>query len=104
MPAGMSQEVLAIIDVIGNHVRTEILRRLARSPMTAVDLAADIDIAHSSVHRHLVHLEERGLVSADAEPGHRRGNKGLLWATVPEKVTAMDEAWIKYALGEATKQ
>jgi ArsR family transcriptional regulator len=100
LPQGMTEEVAAIIEVLGNHARTEILRRLARQPMTAVDLAADLDVAHSSVWRHLVLLEEQGLVAADAEPGRRRGNKNVVWSTVPQRVREMGTRWIEYASGD----
>ncbi len=100
LPQGMTEEVAAIIEVLGNHVRTEILRRLAQQPMTAVDLAAELDVAHSSVWRHLVLLEERGLVTADADPGRRRGNKHVVWATVPDRVREMGTQWIAYASGD----
>jgi ArsR family transcriptional regulator len=99
LPQGMTEEVAAIIEVLGNHVRTEMLRRLAQQPMTAVDLAAELDVAHSSVWRHLVLLEERGLVIADADPGRRRGNKHVVWATVPDRVREMGTQWIEYASG-----
>jgi predicted transcriptional regulator len=96
----MPGEVLAIIDVLGNHLRSEILRRLARCPMTAVDLAAELDVAHSSVHRNLVQLERHGLVQADAEPGRRRGNKQLVWSTDPAMVAQLGRRWIDYASGQ----
>lgn len=97
-PAGMPQEVLAIIDVIGSQSRTEILRLLsARGPRTALDLAADMEIPHATVHRHLVQLERCGLIAADAAPGHRRGQK-VLWRVVSEKVRELGQTWISYAL------
>lgn len=99
LPAGMPEEVARIIEVLGNHARTEILRRLAHQPMTAVDLAAELDVAHSSVWRHLVQLEEHGLVKAEGDPGKRRGNKSLVWETVPERVTELGRRWIDYANG-----
>lgn len=95
----MPREVLAIIDVIGNHARTEILRRLAHSPRSAVDLAAELEVAHSSVHRHLLKLEEQGLVEADVDPGQRRGRKTVIWRTVPERVAELGQLWIGYASG-----
>jgi predicted transcriptional regulator len=96
----MTEEVAAMIEVLGSHVRTEVIRRLAQQPMTAVDLAVELGVAHSSVWRHLVLLEERGLVTADADPGRRRGNKHLVWATVPERVAEMGRQWIEYASGD----
>ena len=100
LPQGMTEEVAEIIEVLGNHARTEILRRLAQRPMTAVDLAAGLDVSHTSVWRHLVLLEEHGLVTADVEPGRRRGNKNVVWGTVPERVREMGTRWSEYASGD----
>ena len=100
-PREMPREVVDLVDVIGNHARTEILRRLSAGPLSAMELAAVLDIHHASVHRHLVRLEEHGLVTAstDAEPGHRRGNKGVRWSVVPERVEQLGRQWIEYASG-----
>lgn len=67
--------------------------------MTALELAAAIDIGHSSVHRHLVVLEERGLVAADSEPGHRMGRTVVTWSLVPERVEEYGRLWINYSTG-----
>jgi len=100
LPEGMNEGVAASIEVLGNHARTEILHRLAQQPMSAVDLAAELEFAHSSVWRHLVLLEERGLVDADVEPGRRRGNKHVKWRTVPERVRELGTLWIDYSSGD----
>ncbi len=97
MPADMPLEVQAIIDVIGNSARTEILRILTRQPMSAVDLAAVLEVHHASVHRHLTKLESYGLVAATAAAGQRRGNKHVVWSTVPERVSALGAQWVAYA-------
>ena len=71
MPGDMPDDVLAAIDVIGNNVRTEILRRLAQSQLTAHDLAERIGVHVGSVHRHLVVLEQHNLVTTDVDPERR---------------------------------
>lgn len=98
MPGEMPEEVLSAIDVIGNNVRTEILRRLAQDAATARDLAEQIGVHHGSVHRHLVVLEEHGLVTTDVDPGKRRGQK-VVWRTDRDKVAELGEIWARYASG-----
>lgn len=98
MPGDMPEEVLAAIDVIGNNVRTEILRRLAQRPATAGDLAEQIGVHHGSVHRHLVVLEQHELVTTDVDPGKRRGQT-VVWRTDTAKVAEWAEVWARYASG-----
>ena len=95
----MPQEVLDIIDVIGNHARTEILRRVAHEASTATELGEAMGISRSSIFRHLDELERHGLVVADVEPGQRRGNKTVRWSGVPERVEELGRQWISYASG-----
>lgn len=85
-----------MIDVIGNAVRTQVLRQLAQSSLTALELAEQLGVNHSSVHRQLVLLEQHGLVTADRDPGHRRGQE-VRWSTVSEKVAELGQVWIRYA-------
>lgn len=89
-----------MIEVIGNKVRTEILRELATGSATAAELSDRIEVAHSSVHRNLLRLEELGLVVADAEIGNRRGSTSVIWSSVPDRVLELGQAWIRYASGE----
>lgn len=98
MPEDLPKGVRVAIDVIGNNVRTEILRVLARQPMTTAELAERIEIHHASVHRHLVLLEEKGLVTADVGRGRRRGQT-VTWRTNTEKVAQVGKVWIDYASG-----
>lgn len=98
MPGDMPDDVLAAIDVIGNNVRTEILRRLAQSQLTAHDLAERIGVHVGSVHRHLVVLEQHNLVTTDVDPGRRRGQT-VLWRTDRAEVAEWAELWARYASG-----
>lgn len=100
IPAGMPKEVLAIIDVIGNNVRTEVLRCLSVQPMTAVELGEALEMAASSLHRHLTTLEERGLVRADVRPGQRRGGRTVTWSADREQVLKLAAQWGAYATGD----
>lgn len=96
MPEGMPEEVLVVIDIIGNNVRTQLLRSLSGEPQTALELAEELGVHHASVHRHLALLEEYGLVIADVDRGHRQG-KTVRWSTVRTKVEEFGQLWIRYA-------
>lgn len=98
MPEDLPEGVRVAIDVIGNNVRTEILRVLARQPMTTIELAEQMRVHHASVHRHLGRLEENGLVTADVGRGRRRGQT-VTWRTNTEKVAEVGKVWIDYASG-----
>ena len=87
-----------MIEVIGNHTRTEILRLLAVRRMTTVELAEVLEVAHSSIHRNLALLETHGLVTASVEAAaRRRGNKDVTWTTNQAKVAELGAQWIAYA-------
>ena len=95
----MPEGVRSVIDVIGNNVRTEILRRLSRQPLTAIELAEQVGVHHASVHRHLTHLEQHDLVIADVGPGHRRGQT-VTWRTNSKRVGEFGRIWVDYATGD----
>jgi ArsR family transcriptional regulator len=99
MPEGMPEEVQIIIDIIGNKVRTAVLRYLSEEPRTSIELAELLEVHHASIHRHLVLLEEHGLVVADVERGHRQG-KTVLWSTVRGKVEELGQMWVRYATAD----
>jgi DNA-binding transcriptional ArsR family regulator len=99
MPEDMPEGVRVAIDVIGNNVRTEILRVLARQPLTTLELAERIRVHHASVHRHLVLLEKHGLVIADVGRGRRRGQT-VTWRTDKKKVAEVGKLWIDYTSGD----
>lgn len=98
MPGDMPERVLITIDVIGNNVSTEILRRLARKALTAREIADQIGVHVGSVHRHLVVLEQHELVTTDVDPGKRRGQT-VIWRTDTAKVAQCGEVWVRYASG-----
>lgn len=99
MPGDMPEEVLVAIELMGNNVRTEILRRLSRQPSTAHELAERIEVHAASVHRHLVLLEEHHLVSADVEPAERRRFQTVTWQTHRGRVAELGRLWADYASG-----
>ena len=100
MPGDMPEEVLVAIEIIGNNVRTEILRRISERGLTALELADRIGVHPASIHRHLIALEQHGLVSADVAPGRRRG-KSVTWRTETDRVTEVGRTWVRYSCSSA---
>lgn len=96
---GQPEEVRAAIDVIGNQVRTEILRRLSLEALTAPQLANVLGVNRFSVLRHLGVLESLGLVLADRPSGERRG-VSVHWTTDPARVAQIGDGWAAYARGK----
>jgi DNA-binding transcriptional ArsR family regulator len=100
-PPNMPEEVLAMLDAIGNSARTEILRHLSVQPLSTPDLAKAIGVDHSRVLRHLAVLEDLGLVSADHPRGSRRGvGRVVMWETNQQRVNEVAMAWRAYASGK----
>lgn len=93
------EEVRAAIDVIGNQVRTEILRRLSLESLTAPELAESLAVSRFSVLRHLTALESLGLVTADRPIGARKGVT-VHWTTDADRVSKVGTSWTAYATGE----
>lgn len=102
-PPRMPEGVVAIIDAIGNSVRTEILRHLSLQAMSATQLAEVIEADPRVVRRHLEVLEDLGLVAADHPRGDRRA-KGriVLWETDHARVEEVGKIWIDYVTGRSS--
>lgn len=94
-PSNMPDEVLVAIEVIGNNVRTELLRQLTAQPLTALELAERVGVHSASVHRHLVLLEERGLIFTEVQKGQRRGQT-VKWQTQQARVAELGRLWVEY--------
>ena len=72
--ADWSPEIEAAVATFGNRARNEILRYLAHhSPATRGDIVAAVSSEAPSVAKHLIILEEAGVITADREPGQRHG-------------------------------
>ena len=99
-PPTMPEEVLAIIDAIGNSARTEILRHLSSQAMSTRELADVVGVEHSRILRHLAVLEGLDLVVADHPRGERRGvGRIVLWTTNRKRVEEVGRHWTAYAAG-----
>jgi DNA-binding transcriptional ArsR family regulator len=97
----MPREVAAIIDAIGNRLRTEILSLIADTAMTASDLAEATGGDVTTIRRHLAVLEELGLVDADRPPDDRGPGRGrfVLWKTNHQRAEEVGRRWIGYVTG-----
>jgi DNA-binding transcriptional ArsR family regulator len=63
--------VLRVFALFGHPVRVVIFQRLARSPMTAGELAQTLPVSRTAVVQHLKRLEAAQLVASSAQ-GRRR--------------------------------
>ena len=84
---------LRVFALFGHPVRVVMFQRLARSPMTAGDLAQTLPVSRTAVVQHLKRLETAQLVESSSE-GRRRiyqiDRRGLAPLT----------RWLKRQLGE----
>lgn len=86
--------------ILDNLTRREILRMIAITPHTAVEIADGLEfeptepggapkkLDRSSIMRHLKLLEEGGYVEADVPPAERLGRNDVNWSSKPEQVDA----------------
>ncbi len=101
-PPGMPEEVARVVEIISNAVRTEILHFLSREALTAMEISQLTGVIHSSIHRHLVMLEDAGLVKADHEP-HRRRGREVRWSADVPRIESVAATWAAYASGRSSQ-
>ncbi len=75
--------------------RRRIVDLLRRSPLTANELAAKLDLTHNAVRTHLTALQREGLVR---EAGLQRGGTrpAVVYALVPRAESALSTAYIPF--------
>jgi DNA-binding transcriptional ArsR family regulator len=97
----MPREVAAIVDAIGNRLRTEILSLIADTAMTASDLGEATGADVTTIRRHLATLEDLSLVEADRPPDDRGPGRGrfVLWKTNHHRAEEVVRLWIDYVTG-----
>jgi DNA-binding transcriptional ArsR family regulator len=80
-----------VFDALGNPLRRDIVRRLARGPMSVGRLASAFTVSRPAISRHLAVLESAGLVA------HEAAGTRNVYALDPRgfKATreALDEFW-----------
>ena len=64
---GSFRAVLRVFGLFGHPIRVVIFQRLARTPMTAGDLANGLPVSRTAVVQHLKLLQAAQLVSARSE-------------------------------------
>ena len=84
---------LRVFSLFGHPVRVVMFQRLARSPMTAGDLAKTLPVSRTAVVQHLKRLEAAQLVESSAE-GRRRVYR------VDRRGLAPLTRWLQRHLGE----
>lgn len=63
----------AVFTALSDPTRREVIRRLSlEGPVTLAELAADLPVTRQAVSKHLVVLEEAGLVTASGDSRRRR--------------------------------
>lgn len=85
-----------MVEIVGNAVRTEILRALSLNAMTGRELARTLEVSHTTVHRYLALLEEQGLVVTKTQAGRRQGQQ-VVWSADAERIAEIGQQWISYA-------
>lgn len=84
---------LRVFALFGHPVRAIIFQRLARSPMTAGDLADTLPVTRTAVVQHLKRLEAARLLTSSSE-GRRRMYQ------IDRRGLAPLGRWLKRHLGE----
>lgn len=92
-PAADFRAVLRVFALFGHPLRAVIFQRLARSPMTAGELAGTLPISRTAVVQHLKRLEAARLLESSSE-GRRR-----IYRIDPRGLAPLAR-WLKRHLGE----
>ncbi len=66
-------ETAAVFSALSDDTRREVMRRLsAEGPSTLAELAAELPVSRQAVSKHLVVLEEAGLVASEGDTRRRQ--------------------------------
>lgn len=91
VPRSWPHDVEVSVTALFNRARCEMIRHLVHhGPCTRGDIVANVACSEPSVAKHLLILEDAGVISADVAPGRRQGRA--------PRYTA-NEARIKYLIG-----
>lgn len=93
-------EVEIAVGMIGSRAQADMIRHLSRmGPSTAGELAEATGISRPSLNRHLVALEEAGVVTASPPAGDRAG-KTVRYTAQIDRVRELAEKYLRYVSGE----
>ena len=91
-----SPEAEIAMTTFGNRTRNEIIRYLLEhGPEPRGEIVANVDASDASVAKHLVLLEDAGIVEADVEPGRRHG-RAPRYSVNPDRIRVLLEAHLQY--------
>jgi DNA-binding transcriptional ArsR family regulator len=69
--AAQFRQALALFAIFGHPIRVVMFQRLAKTPMTAGELAQTLPVSRTAVVQHLKRMEAARLVAAEAQGRHR---------------------------------
>lgn len=93
-----SADVEAAVATFGNRSRNEILRYLsAHGPSTRGDIVDAVSAGEPSVAKHLLALEDAGVVTADVEAGRRHG-RSPRYAANAVRIKELLDAHLQYLM------
>ena len=91
-----SSDVEVAVSTFGNRARNEIIRFLvANGPAARGDIVNNVSAGEPSVAKHLLFLEESGVVRADVEPGRRHG-RAPRYSVDAERIRTLLDAHHRY--------
>lgn len=89
-------EAEVAMTTFGNRTRNEMIRYLLEhGPQPRGEIVDNVDASEASVAKHLVVLEDAGVIGADVEPGRRHG-RAPRYSVNPERIKALLEAHLRY--------
>jgi DNA-binding transcriptional ArsR family regulator len=96
-PPGQSQEVIAVMEIMGSRAASAILNMLStEGPLITAEIARRLRIDYNrGAHRLLVDLRKAGLVKSESVDG--RGT--MRWSVVPEELPRAAKKWLDYVSG-----
>ncbi|PXA63972.1 hypothetical protein CVS29_17505 [Arthrobacter psychrochitiniphilus] len=91
-----SPEARIAMTTFGNETRNDIiLYLLEHGPEPRGEIVANVDASDASVAKHLVFLEDAGIVGADVEPGRRHGRAPRYFVN-PDRIRVLFEAHLHH--------
>jgi ArsR family transcriptional regulator, arsenate/arsenite/antimonite-responsive transcriptional repressor len=91
-----SSDVEVAVSTFGNRARNEIIRFLvANGPAARGDIVNNVSAGEPAVAKHLLVLEESGVVRADVEPGRRHG-RAPRYSIDTERIRTLLDAHLRY--------
>lgn len=94
----LPEDVETAVAFLGNRAQVQILRMLSsRGPCTIGSLIENLDMSRPSVNKHLVSLENAGLVVGHPAVGQRHG-KSVTYQLDAGQVRSLAESCLAYIL------